>query len=130
MILTHVLGGCCNMVHNREFPMNSVVLQLENGTEYICTNFKQSRKKPLQVYCYISGKWTIRVINGKLKHIMWDYHRDCSRKYRKCKANYNQLMRHDRKKKNGSGSRITTHSITDYECTKNPLHDFRKSYYI
>ena len=45
------------------------------------------------------------------------------------KINYAKLMRHDRKHKSGGGgSRIYNGSITDYECTKNPLHDFRRVY--
>lgn len=130
MTLSHVLGGCCNTVHDKEFPMNSVILRLENGTEFVCTNFRQSRKNPLQVYCYASGNWTMTLLNGKLKNIMWSYYRERMKIYRRRKANYKQIMRHERKKKKGSGSRIVTNSITDYECAKNPLHDFRRTYYI
>ena len=44
--------------------------------------------------------------------------------------NYNNLMKHPRKHKRSSGGQIEhKHSITDYECTKNPLHDFRRTFY-
>lgn len=133
MKLSHVLGGCCNMVYGKEFPINSVVLSLENGRTFVCTNFKQSRKIPLRVYCYIPSKniWSITYLDKELKESMWDYHRKFRRKLNKRRANYNQLMRHDRKKKKGSGVRSSSNNATtDYECTKNPMHDFRKSYYI
>lgn len=133
MKLSHVLGGCCNMVYDKEFPINSVILRLENGTTFVCTSFRQSRKIPLRVYCYmpLQQKWKITFLDQKLKHAMWDYHRQHERKRNKNKANYVQFMKHDRKHKHGSGGSLDSkHSITDYECTKNPMHDFRKSYYI
>lgn len=40
MQLSHTLGGCCNTVHGREFPMNTIILRLDNGTELVCTNFR------------------------------------------------------------------------------------------
>lgn len=130
MKLSRTLGGCCNFVHGREFPMNSVILQLDNGTGLVCTNFKQSRKLPLQVYCYLptEKKWTIMLLKGECKEIMWDYYRKCEHKNRIRKGNYAQLMRHDRKhKKSGGGSGISRmQTVTDYECTKNPMHDFRR----
>lgn len=131
MQLSRILGGCCNLVHEREFPMNSIVLQLDNKTELVCTNFKQSRKQPLRVHCYIptENKWVITFLKGNYKEIMWDYYRRCERKHRIRKGNYENLMRHDRKHKSGGGgSHIYNGSITDYECTKNPLHDFRRIY--
>lgn len=132
MKLSQVLGGCCNAVHGKEFPMNSIVMDLENVT-FVCTDFRQSRKKPLQVYCYILAekKWVITFLKGNYKNIMCDYYRKCERKHNIRKGNYRQMMQHDRKKKRGSGSKEShKYATTDYECTKNPMHDFRKSYYI
>ena len=130
MKLSRTLGGCCNFVHGREFPMGSVILQLNNGTELVCTNFRQSRKLPLKVYCYLpqEKKWATTLLKGECKEIMWDYYRKCERKNRIRKGNYAQLMHHDRKhKKSGGGSSISrTQTVTDYECTKNPMHDFRR----
>lgn len=131
MQLSRTLGGCCNIVHGREFPTNTIILRLDNGTELVCTNFRQSRKKPLQVYCYIptEKKWVVTSLKGNYKEIMWDYYRKCERKHRIRKGNYEQMMKHDRKHKSGGGgSRIYNGSITDYECAKNPLHDFRRVY--
>ncbi len=40
---------------------------------------------------------------------------------------YENMMRHDRiHKGGGGGSRIYNGSITDYECSSSPLHDFRR----
>ena len=131
MQLSRILGGSCNLVHGKEFPMNSIVLYLDNKTELICTNFHQSRKNPLRVYCYTptEKKWTIKFLKGNYKEIMWDYYRKCERKHRKHKVNYAEMMKHDRKHKSGGGgSLIYNGSVTDYECTKIPLHDFRKCY--
>jgi hypothetical protein len=134
MKLSRTLGGCCNLVHGKEFPMNSVILQIDNGIEFICTNFKQSRKLPLEVYCYnpAEKKWTTSILKGNYKEIMWDYYRKCERKRKKCKGNYEQMMRHDRVHKAGGGGSSIGKStmVTDYECTKNPLHDFRRNMYI
>lgn len=131
MQLSRTLGGCSNIVHGKEFPTNAIILQLDNGTEFVSTNFKQSRKKPLKVYCYIptEKKWIITFLKDNYKEIMWDYYRKCERKNKIRKGNYEQMMKHDRKHKHaGGGSRIYNGSITDYECTKNPLHDFRRVY--
>ena len=131
MQLSRTLGGCNNTVHGKEFPMNSVILHLENGTDFVCTNFRQSRKNPLRVYCYTTTekKWVITLLKGNYKEIMWDYNRKCERKHRIRKGNYANMMKHDRvHKSGGGGSRICNGSITDYECAKNPLHDFRRCY--
>ena len=129
MKLSRTLGGCCNTVYGKEFPMNSIVLYLDNGTVLVCTNFKQSRKKPLQVYCYTEKKWITTFLKGNYKEIMWDYYRRCERKNRIRKGNYASMMKHDRRHKSGGGgSLIHNGSITDYECAKNPLHDFRRCY--
>ena len=47
-------------------------------------------------------------------------------------VNFKALMKHDRMKKKGSGgTRLSKWNgiVTDYECTKNPLHDFRRVFY-
>ena len=131
MQLSRTLGGCNNTVHGKEFPMNSVILHLDNGTDLVCTNFRQSRKDPLQVYCYIpmEKKWVITLLRDDYKEIMWNYHRKCERKNRGRSGNYANMMKHDRvRKPGGGGSRIYNWSVTDYECSNNPLHDFRRCY--
>lgn len=128
MQLSRTLGGVCNLVNGKEFPTNSVIMNLDNKITLVCTSFKY-HKKPLQVYCYIHAekKWLITYLKGQCKDAMWEYHHKCNRKRKS--ENYSQMMRHDRRHKSGGGgSRIYNGSITDYECTKNPLHDFRRVY--
>ena len=124
----HTLGGSCSRVYGREFPMNSVVLDLEKAT-FVCTDFHQPRKKDLRVFCYIHNekKWVITFLNNELKETLWMYYRRNIRK--RSTKNYSYLMRHDRKKKKSAGG-VLGHkdTVTDYECTKNPMHDFRRVY--
>lgn len=131
MKITRVLGGSCNLIHGREFPMNSVVLQLDNGTELLCTNFRHSRKAELELFCYIptEKKWVKTYAKNKYTELMWDYHRKRERESKKRNGNYSQMMKHSRKRKKSGGGKIShTQTVTDYECTKNPMHDFRRVY--
>ena len=38
------------------------------------------------------------------------------------------IITRQKHKGGGGGSRIYNGSITDYECSKNPMHDFRRVY--
>ena len=77
MKLSHTLGGCDNMLHGREFPMNSVILELDNGTELVCRDFQHPRKKPLELFCYIPAekKWVKTIAKNKYTEMMWDYYK-------------------------------------------------------
>lgn len=126
MKISHTLGGSCSTVCGRKFPMNSVVIDLEDGRKLVCTTFL-SYKNPLQAYYYASGKWYVHILDKRMKDIMWTYYRKNIRQHHS--KNYSKLMKHERKRKNGGGgSLINNRAITDYECTKNPLHDFRRVY--
>jgi hypothetical protein len=132
MQLSRTLGGCTNTIHNREFPTNSIILTLDNKVELVCHKFNRSRKNKLEVYMWIplEKKWVITYMKNKYTDIMCDYYRVNQKKKKRDYTSYSQLMKHDRTHKSGGGgSRINTRSITDYECTKNPLHDFRRCYY-
>lgn len=53
--------------------------------------------------------------------------------YTDVKPNFKALMKHDHAHKGGgSGKRLTPFcgEITDYECAKIPLHDFRRVYSV
>lgn len=41
------------------------------------------------------------------------------------------MMKHERKHKRGSGGQRLgfSETVTDYECTNNPMHDFRRTFY-
>ena len=58
---------------------------------------------------------------------MWNFYRGTAKKAKRDNNNYAAMMRHDRHHKGGGGgSRIFDSSITDYECAKEPLHDFHR----
>ena len=60
---------------------------------------------------------------------MYDYY--CKGKQKSRHINCEQLMKHDRVHKKGGGGKISpTQIVTDYECAKVPLHDFRRSMYV
>ena len=102
-------------VHGKVLPMYSVVLRLDdNKTEIICTHFNTPRKYKLNVIIYdcVMKTWTQCKVRNKYTEIMWNYYRQTQRK-------------------SGSGGvRLGkfTGTVTDYECTKNPMHDFRRVY--
>lgn len=121
------------MVHNEEFPMGSIVLELNNNTVLICHDFNHSRKQKVKISVWlpVEKKWVCTYLKNKYTEIMWDYfHAHTNNRTRKVyKANYESMMSHDhRHKGGGGGSLIYNGSITDYECSNNPLHDFRRCY--
>lgn len=121
------------ILHNKEFPMNTIILHLNNGIELYCSDFNHSRKQELEIYAYIVSerKWVKTHGKNEYTEIMWNYHRKIQRKS-KCKIDCEQLMRHDRVHKHGSGgSRLGCNGIvTDYECAREPMHDFRRAMYV
>lgn len=119
-------------IHGVILPMNTVVLVVDAKTEIMCMNFHTPRKNKLNVIIYdcVEKTWTRCKMQNKYTEIMWDYHRKTQAKPDH-KTNYAKLMRHDRKHKSGSGGvRLGKFNgtVTDYECTKNLLHDFRRVY--
>ena len=114
------------------FSMNSVVLTLDNGTRLVCSDFNRSRTKKIEIYVHLPKQGWVRTYEkNQLTEIMWAYYRK-SVQQKKSHKNYAALMSHSRKKKRASGgSRLGSSSYTtDYECTKEPLHDFRRVMYI
>ncbi len=93
-----------------------------------------SPKKKLELFCYIKkdDKWKKIFADDIYTHEMWKYYRKLHKKFKsKGNIDYAQMMKHDRKQKHGSGgSRIFNGSVTDYECTKYPMHDFPRSRYV
>lgn len=131
MKLSRTLGGSCNTVHGKEFPMNSIIFTSDNGTQLVCSDFRQSRKQELRLYVWLPAekKWVITHAKNEYTEMIWDYYRKYEHKHRIRKGNYNAFMRHDRKhKRSGGGSKNNDKVFTDYECTKNPFHDFRRCY--
>lgn len=121
------------VIKGKEMPMNSIVLRLDNKAILVCSKFNHSRKQNLELLVWLpaQNKWVRTYAKNEYTEIMWDYfHANTNNRTRKAyKANYENMMRHDRiHKGGGGGSRIYDESITDYECAKNPLHDFRRCY--
>lgn len=118
-------------IHEKRFPANTIVLTLDNKTKLLCWKFNHSRKQKLELYVWlpIEKKWVITYARNRYTEIIWDYYREHQKKKDSKHINYANMMKHDRKHKSGGGgSRICNNSITDYECTKNPLHDFERCY--
>lgn len=82
MRLHHTLGGCGNILHGREFPKDSVILQLDNGMELVCCNFRHSRKEPLELFVWIPSKkkWVKTYEKNEYTEMMWGHYRKLKRK--------------------------------------------------
>ena len=119
------------VIKGKEIPMNSIVLRLDNKAILVCSKFNHSRKQNLELLVWLptQKKWVRTYAKNEYTEMRWDYYRKHQQKrshnFRTCE----NMMRHERKHKAGSGgSRIYNGSITDYECSKNPMHDFRRCY--
>ena len=119
------------VIKGKEMPMNSIVLRLDNKAILVCSKFNHSRKQNLELLVWLptQKKWVRTYAKNEYTEMMWDYYRKHRQKRKKKHINYEKMMEHDRyHKSGGGGSRIYNGSITDYECSKNPLHDFRRVY--
>lgn len=87
------------IIHGREFPMDSIVLKADNGTVIVCCDFHHSRKEPLELFCFLPAekKWIKTHAKNKYTELMWDYYRKCGRKHR---VHYKKHV----KKKNRKGA--------------------------
>lgn len=119
------------VIKGKEMPMNSIVLRLDNKMILVCSKFNHSRKQNLELLAWLptENKWVRTYAKNEHTEMLWNYYRKYQQKRKNKHINYEEMMKHDRKHKSGGGgSRIYNGSITDYECTKNPLHDFRICY--
>lgn len=119
-------------IHNREILPGSIVCALPNGTVLSCYDFRKRDGKIL-VYFYMpsKNKWAKAYQNDKITDAMIAYHNGIIKKEKHRKTNFSALMTHDRVHKHGTGGvRLEKFcgQVTDYECTKNPMHDFRRVY--
>lgn len=119
------------VLHNKEFHMGSIIMRLDNGVILVCNKFNHSRQYNLELIIWLPNekKWVRTYAKNQCTEMMWDYYRKYQEKRRRNFRKYENMMRHERiHKGSGGGSRIYNGSITDYECSKNPLHDFRRCY--
>ena len=116
-------------LHGKQFPVGTVILRLDNKTEFAISDFHFQNGK-LEVFYYKPfGKWKRTFLRNEHTKIMYDYH--CKGKHKKSYCNFEKLMKHERVHKKGGGGKISpTQIVTDYECAKIPLHDFRRSMYV
>ena len=121
------------VLQDKVFRMGSIILELDNGCILVASDFHHLRKSGLIVRIYSptskeKDKWVWVRLKNQYSEMMWDYYRKHQQKrsqdFRKCE----NMMRHERKHKagGGGGTRIFNGSITDYECRKDPFHDFRR----
>lgn len=122
-------------IQEKTFTKDSVVLYMDNGGIIVTSDFQHKRNLPLLLWYYKpeNKKWYIVHEKNAITEKMWEYHRETQRRSKK-RTIYNcrHLMKHDRKKKKGSGGQIlgmmNQNTVTDYECAKEPLHDFRRTF--
>lgn len=62
----HTLG-VQYLIHGKEFPKGTVVLQTDNGIELFCTKFNTARSRKILVIIYnlIKKKWTRCMMKNK-----------------------------------------------------------------
>lgn len=116
------------------FPMNSVVMRLDNGMRLVCTNFHTKRIGFLELFVWLpdQGKWVKTHEKNILTNAMWEYYSKNLRRIKPDHNNYEDMMKYSHKRKGaGGGVRLGNSGYTtDYECSKNPMHDFRRSMYV
>ena len=128
MQIRRTLGN--EVCYRKQFPMNTVVLRSENGSEIFCSNFRKV-KGNVTVYIHIPGEQKLYKMEMCNEYTEAMYKYLCQFKNTSKPLNYKQMMSHDRKRKCGSGGtrlRKWCGQVTDYECSKNPLHDFKRVY--
>lgn len=115
--------------HGNEIPENAVIYA-NNGTILYCNDFMHKRTQPLRIMVYDKSaqKFTCKISRDKqFNDILWTEHRKFTHSHKHTVNS--SYMKHSRgHKKSSGGQRDYVRSITDYECTKNPLHDFRICY--
>lgn len=123
---------------NHHIPVGSILLRTENGIVYVCENFHNEKDDFVHVWIWNRKQWCYVLANNNYTDSMRKFYlselqkRKRETKKSKSSSYYANLMKHDRRHKgSGSGQRLGfTGTVTEYECTKNPLHDFRRSMYV
>ena len=120
------------IIKGKSFPLNTIILTLDTGVIVTSNDFHHKRNLPLRCRCYVPwfGKWVLTETINDYTEFMWEFYRKTQKRSKKDHTNYANMMKHERKKKTGGSgaSRERKMTCTDYECAKNPLHDFRRCY--
>ena len=137
MKIEHTTQPC--KFHEIHLPKYAIIMDTDSNKIFVCTSMPKNfnGKSPrinLHVYHKNTHKWTTwnNVFNHDTKK-MWKYFTQnviklCSFHY---KPSYKHLMmKHDKMhKQGGGGSIIRDYTVTDYECSSHPLHDFQRTFY-
>ena len=117
---------------NHHIPVGSTLLQTETGIVYVCENFHEKSSGLIRVWIWNRQQWCHVFANNNYTELMYKYYVNESTKRKRKSINYAKMMNHDRKHKSGGGGqRIGFNgTVTEYECSKNPYHDFRRSMYV
>ena len=120
-----------DFIKGKVFPMGAVVVELDNKVKLVSLKFNQPCTEKLFTYVWnpATKKWGTALMQNEYSRMMWRFYHDLHNPSRTYDGNYEKMMRHDRKKKYGTGGvrlRKWTGDITDYECAKVPMHDFRR----
>ncbi len=76
MKIFYTLGGSY-LIHNKQFPIGTVILQLENKVEIACSNFNIPKEQDLLVFLYNPSikTWEKYLMKNKYTQIMWRFYR-------------------------------------------------------
>ena len=115
--------------NGKQFPANTVIMTLDNKVELACSDFHFYKGKLLIYVFKPFGKWKAYLLRDNNTKIMYDYF--CKGINKNVNVDCKKLMKHECvHKKSSGGSFCSSKVITDYECAKIPLHDFRRSKYV
>lgn len=99
MKITHVIMQR-EVIHDREFLMNSVIVYLDNKNVLVCSKFPYNRKYKVELLVWLNDKhkWVKTFEKNQYTELMWKYRKQLNRKKKKLRskfkrANYNQLMK-------------------------------------
>ncbi len=92
MRISHTFGR--EFLHNKELPMNAIVLHLNNGMVLVCSDFNHSRKQNLELLVWLptQKKWVRTYAKNECTEMMWDYYRKYQQKRKKKHINYEKMM--------------------------------------
>lgn len=126
--LSRILGSEC--INGRNFPADSIRIDFENGCILVGCDFNRTKNGKTEVFLYKNEKWYIYFgVSDQYTREMWKFWKSFHNSKMLRRFNTRAAMNHDRRHKGGSGGvRLGKFcgQVTDYECAKEPLHDFRR----
>lgn len=106
--------------HGKEFPVGTIILYLKNGAEIASTE--------TETFVYFPCKKWKKEITNRYNNL---FKMAFPKAKHNCNVNCEKLMKHHCARKGNGGGKISPpNAMTDYECAKSPLHDFRRNMYV